>query len=133
MDDLAIELQKIYDSEINIRIGWLWDGGIDVYLGDDTNGYVAHENVQSAAGILPWLQTAIAHFYPKSTYAQSLGEDLIERAKTLVFRPPAIGARVTCPQCGAPHAAPAGMTELIFFTSCPHCGAAVKLEPPRVQ
>ena len=27
MDDLAIELQKIYDSEINIRIGWLWDDG----------------------------------------------------------------------------------------------------------
>jgi hypothetical protein len=22
--DLAQELQKIYDSEINIRIGWLW-------------------------------------------------------------------------------------------------------------
>ena len=51
--DLAFELQKIYDSEINIRIGWLWDGGIDVYLGDGTNGYVAHENLQSAAGILP--------------------------------------------------------------------------------
>jgi hypothetical protein len=31
--DLAIELQKIYDSEINIRISWLWDGGIDVRLG----------------------------------------------------------------------------------------------------
>jgi len=32
--DLALELQKIYDSEINIRISWLWDGGIDVMLGD---------------------------------------------------------------------------------------------------
>jgi hypothetical protein len=61
-----------------------------------------------------------------------LAEDLIERAKTLVFRPPEIGARVTCPQCGAPHAAPAGMTELIFFT-CLHCGVAVKLDPPKVQ
>jgi hypothetical protein len=69
--DLTIELQKIYDSEINCRIGWLWDGGIDVYLGDDMNGYVAHENVQSAAEILPWLQAAIAHFYPQSTYARS--------------------------------------------------------------
>jgi hypothetical protein len=28
--DLATELQKIYDSEINIEIGWFWDGGIDV-------------------------------------------------------------------------------------------------------
>ena len=28
--DFAVELQRIYDSEINIRISWLWDGGIDV-------------------------------------------------------------------------------------------------------
>jgi len=36
---LAAELQKIYDSEINIRIGWLWDGGIEVRLGDEMNGF----------------------------------------------------------------------------------------------
>jgi hypothetical protein len=32
--DLAAELQKIYDSEINIeiRISWMWDGNIDVRL-----------------------------------------------------------------------------------------------------
>jgi hypothetical protein len=41
--DLAAELQKIYDSEINLRISWLWDGGIDVRLGDGTNGYLAEE------------------------------------------------------------------------------------------
>ncbi len=35
--DLAVELQKIYDSEINVRIGWLWDGGIEVRLGDEVN------------------------------------------------------------------------------------------------
>ena len=28
--DLADELQKVYDSEINVSISWLWDGGIDV-------------------------------------------------------------------------------------------------------
>ena len=38
--DFAAELQKIYDSEINVRISWLWDGGIDVRLGDDMNGYL---------------------------------------------------------------------------------------------
>ena len=30
---MATELQRIYNSEINIRIGWFWDGGIDVRLG----------------------------------------------------------------------------------------------------
>jgi hypothetical protein len=31
----SVELQKIYDSEINIRVGWLWDGGIEIRLGDE--------------------------------------------------------------------------------------------------
>ena len=38
---LETELQRIYDSEINVRIDWLWDGGIDVRLGDELNGYLA--------------------------------------------------------------------------------------------
>jgi hypothetical protein len=38
--DLATELQNIYDSEINIRIGWLWDGGVEVQLGDEMNGFL---------------------------------------------------------------------------------------------
>jgi hypothetical protein len=44
---LEDELQRIYDSEINVRISWLWDGGIDVRLGDEMNGYLAEENVAS--------------------------------------------------------------------------------------
>jgi hypothetical protein len=35
MTDLASELQKMYDSEIHVDIGWLWDGGIDVSIGGD--------------------------------------------------------------------------------------------------
>jgi hypothetical protein len=37
--DLAAELQKIYASEINVEISWLWDGGIEVTLGDRLNGF----------------------------------------------------------------------------------------------
>jgi hypothetical protein len=62
--DLAAELQKIYDSEINIRITWLWDGGIEVCLGDEMNGFLAQETVRSAAEIATWLQEAVAHFDP---------------------------------------------------------------------
>jgi hypothetical protein len=43
---LEDELQRIYDSEINVRISWLWDGGIDVRLGDEMNGYLAEENAR---------------------------------------------------------------------------------------
>jgi hypothetical protein len=27
--DLGLELQRIYDSEINVRISWLWDGVVE--------------------------------------------------------------------------------------------------------
>jgi hypothetical protein len=50
---LEPELQRIYDSEINVRISWLWDRGIDIRLGDEMNGYLAEENVSSMADIVP--------------------------------------------------------------------------------
>jgi hypothetical protein len=64
MVDLALELQNIYESEINVRIDWIWDGGIEVRLGDELNGFIAGEIVPSTAEVLPWLQSGIAHFYP---------------------------------------------------------------------
>jgi hypothetical protein len=130
--DLAAELQRIYDSEINVRIGWFWDGGIEVRLGDDLNGYLAAETVASAAEILPWLQEAIAHFYPASTYAGSLALEIRERGAARLFAPPVAGAQVRCPHYGAPHAAPHGMEELIQFV-CAHCGNSVEVAPQKIQ
>lgn len=130
--NLSAELQKIYDSEINVRISWLWDGGIDVWIGDDLNGYLAQETVPSVVDIAPWLQEAIAHFYPDSTYTAGLDSSTIERGARRLFRPPSSGLSVTCPHCGAPHAAPPGMEELFQFI-CPRCGNSVNVPRPRVQ
>uniref|UniRef100_A0A6M3K6N7 Uncharacterized protein n=1 Tax=viral metagenome TaxID=1070528 RepID=A0A6M3K6N7_9ZZZZ len=30
-------LQQIYDSEIHLRIGWMWDGGLDYCIGSTSN------------------------------------------------------------------------------------------------
>jgi DNA-directed RNA polymerase subunit RPC12/RpoP len=130
--DLATELQKIYDSEINIEISWLWDGGIEVRLGDRMNGYLAEATVRSVADIIVWLQGAIAHFYPDSTYAHGLEPELKERAAHQIFFPPTMGAQVTCPHCGAPNPNHARTEEIIYFV-CSRCGAAVEVKPPRVQ
>jgi len=51
--DLAAELQRIYDSEINAEITWFWDGGFTVRLGDKMNGFLAEEEVNALADILP--------------------------------------------------------------------------------
>ena len=65
---LEQELQKICDGEISVQIGWFWNGGIEVKLGDEINGYVAETNVPAVAHVLPWLQEAIARYYPRSKY-----------------------------------------------------------------
>ena len=45
--DLATELQKIYDSEINVGSRGWWGGGIEVRLGDNMNRYLAEATVPS--------------------------------------------------------------------------------------
>jgi len=64
MGDLATELQKMYDSEFHVDIGWLWDGGIDVSLGNEEY----KTNVATVREVLPWLQKTIAEHYPESKY-----------------------------------------------------------------
>jgi hypothetical protein len=132
-NDLAVELQKIYDSEINIRIGWLWDGGIEVRPGDEMNGFLAEETVATVREIIPWLQEAIAHFFAGSTYAASLDSVIRERSAGRLFRPPRVGASVTCSHCGAPNAAPAPGFDEHFAFVCSHCGNSVEVDPPKVQ
>jgi len=82
--ELAGELQRIYDSEINIRISRMWDGGVDLWLGDDLGGYVAHENV-SFADVIPWVQQAIAHFYAADRTRRSLRPRSGNRRSTVSF------------------------------------------------
>ena len=94
------------------------------------NGYLAEENVSSTGDIVPWLQEAIAYFYPQSTYAKSFDSQTRERAARRLFRPPISGAQVRCPDCGAPHAAPPGMEEVFAFV-CAHCGKGVELPRPK--
>ena len=65
METLENELQKMYDSELHVDIGWIWDGGIDVAIGqtDEVTG-----RVRTVAEVLPWLQAEIAKHYPESKY-----------------------------------------------------------------
>jgi hypothetical protein len=59
------------------------------------NGYLAEDNVRSVDEIIPWIQEAIAHFYPESAYARSLSTEIRERASHQVFRQPSVGVRVS--------------------------------------
>ena len=49
MSDLEEILRALYESEINASISWVWDGGINVELGDPLNGYDANDKVSTFA------------------------------------------------------------------------------------
>jgi len=66
-DALETELEKIYDSEINvtIRIG---GKNILVALGNDFTGFDPEGKVMRISDVLPWLQRAIHERYAMSKY-----------------------------------------------------------------
>ena len=45
MSGLEEILINLYASAINVSISWIWDGDIDVKLGDPLNGYTAEGKV----------------------------------------------------------------------------------------
>jgi hypothetical protein len=68
-DDPADVLQRLYDSEINARIEWVWDGGVKWCLGDEYSGGKAEGKAATVAlAVLELAKTAVQH-YPKSDFA----------------------------------------------------------------
>ena len=63
-------LADLYASEINARISWLWDGGIDVALGDQLSGYVAEANVATFAEAAQWLRDRAVEHFPESEFVR---------------------------------------------------------------
>jgi hypothetical protein len=57
VSDLEEILGSLCASEINASISWLWDGGIDLKLGDALNGYRAEGKVGTFGAAAEWLTT----------------------------------------------------------------------------
>lgn len=75
--DWAVELQRIYDNEINVCIDWFWDGGIHVGIGDDDNGWADHAyfgNDTEAA--LLWLRRRVCELFPMSDYVRGCRSEI---------------------------------------------------------
>jgi hypothetical protein len=67
-------LQKIYDSEIHLSIGWMWDGGIDYTIGKDLN-YLSDSQVKSTGSgsiddAVNTIADDVAKEYPDSVFAK---------------------------------------------------------------
>jgi hypothetical protein len=62
-------LQCLYDSEINARIEWVWDGDVEWRLGDEHNGWKVDGNAVTVEfAVLELAKTAVMH-YPGSEFA----------------------------------------------------------------
>ncbi len=62
-------MQELYDSEINVSISTFWDGGYDLKLGDDMNGFRAEGNVDFWEQIEPWFTQKALEHWPDSDFA----------------------------------------------------------------
>jgi hypothetical protein len=62
-------LERLYASEINLRIEWVWDGGIAWTLGDEFNGWGARGVSPSVAEAAKDVGAAAAQTHPESDFA----------------------------------------------------------------
>jgi hypothetical protein len=81
MSDLEEILVSLYASAISVSISWIWDGDIDVKLGDPLNGYKAEDTTMSRRArrgdtvgtvteVAEWLRDQAVRHYPSSEFAR---------------------------------------------------------------
>lgn len=72
-------LQKIYDSELHLRIGWLWDGGLDYSIGSTSNDIwdihfnkceIVHTGNTNIKEAIIEMAQEIVKKYPESPFAK---------------------------------------------------------------
>ena len=73
--NLISVMKSLYASEINVEIFSFWDGGWEVKLGDNMNGYKAEKNFYNLDDAAEWLQTEALRQYPDSVFAKATTAD----------------------------------------------------------
>ncbi len=72
MKDLTTVLKALYVSEINVSISCLWDGGWDIALGDEINGWHTKTMVENLDYAPAWLIENAVRLWPNSDFAKFL-------------------------------------------------------------
>jgi rubrerythrin len=117
-DALETELQKMYDSEINVTVR-TGGTGIFVALGNDFTGFDMEGEVSKTGDVLSWLQRAIHERFPMSKY------DVERLGGTFTPQMAQIGDNaeldLTCPKCGSTMDLIAADEPGSFLPVCPVC------------
>ena len=67
-------MEDLYHSEINASITWFWDGGFNVRLGDDLNGWCAESTQYDWDSVEAWLKDKAIINFPNSEFAKEYKE-----------------------------------------------------------
>ena len=62
--------QDLYHSEINFKVSTFWDGGFDVFLGDEMNGFKARVILNRWGEVEAWLTHRAIEAFPDSLFAE---------------------------------------------------------------
>lgn len=62
--------QDLYDSEINFKVWTMWDGGFEVRLGDEMNGYTAEWVCDTMVQAASFLRVQALLQFPESRFAK---------------------------------------------------------------
>jgi hypothetical protein len=85
---LEVTLQALYDSEINVTITMLWDGGVDFafisYMEFDSITPEIWHNVKSFSELADALHERALREYPNSDYAKQYGGGQLDERGTVV-------------------------------------------------
>ena len=63
--------QELYDSEINFSISVLWDGGFEVKMGDNLNGFDAEATLPCWSEVESRMTQTATRLYPLSKFAKT--------------------------------------------------------------
>jgi len=63
-------IKSLYDSEINVQIGFFWDMGFDCKFGDEINGFEAEVNSRNLDEFLTLIERKAKELYPDSKFAK---------------------------------------------------------------
>jgi len=81
-------LQELYDSEINFSITTFWDGGLEVKVGDEFNGFTANNTFDTFQECVDWLAVTAAEKHPTSGYVfKPLSKNMSRRTWYFVYTP----------------------------------------------
>nr|WP_162759298.1 hypothetical protein [Brucella intermedia] len=68
-------LKAAYDSDINIYLASFWDGGWEVRIGDEMDGFRAERRLRDIGKVAVWLKEEIILLFPDSEAAKLFSKD----------------------------------------------------------